>query len=165
LAPLNLHLVAKRWPRYGLGGTLAAMNSFTTLTPVIAIHMSTAILAVLIGPWAIWARKGSVQRPKLHRAFGYAWVTCMLIAAISAIWIRSGLQANLGGFSAIHLLIPFTLVMLFIAFRALAQGNIRVHRTTMVNIYIGACLVAGFFTLAPKRFLGNLIWHQWLGWV
>jgi uncharacterized membrane protein len=141
------------------------MNSYTTLTPVIAIHMTTALVAVLIGPWAIWARKGSVQRPKVHRALGYAWVTCMLIAAISAIWISSPQVPNIAGFSAIHLLIPFTLVMLFIAFRALAQGNIRVHRITMVNIYIGACVVAGAFTLTPKRFLGNLIWHQWLGWV
>lgn len=139
------------------------MNYYTNLSPVIAIHMSTAILAVLIGPWAIWARKGGVQRPKLHRAFGYAWVTCMVIAAISAIWISSPFVPNIAGFSAIHLLIPFTLVMLFIAFRALAQGNIRLHRSTMVRIYIGACLVAGFFTLAPNRFLGKLIWHQWLG--
>jgi uncharacterized membrane protein len=141
------------------------MNFTPDFSPVIAIHMTTAILAVLVGPWAIWARKGGVQRPKLHRAFGYAWVTCMVIAAISAIWISSPHVPNIAGFSAIHLLIPFTLVMLVVAFRALALGNIRVHRITMVNIYIGACIVAGAFTLTPKRFLGNLIWHQWLGWI
>ena len=55
--------------------------------------------------------------------------------------------------------------MLFVAFRFLFKGNIRGHRLTMVNLYIGACLVAGFFTLAPNRYLGRLIWGDWLGFI
>jgi hypothetical protein len=31
-------------------------------------------------------------------------------------------------------------------------------------LYVGACLIAGGFTLLPSRYLGNLIWHEWLGW-
>ncbi len=85
------------------------------LTPLIAVHMTAAIGAVALGPVALWARKSATQRPKLHRAFGYAWVTL-----------------------------------------------IDVHRKRMTQLYIGACLVAGGFTLLPNRFLGNLIFHQWL---
>ncbi|HYF41758.1 MAG TPA: DUF2306 domain-containing protein, partial [Ramlibacter sp.] len=48
------------------------------LTPLIAIHLSAALGAIATGPVALWARKGRVQRPRLHRAFGYAWVTLML---------------------------------------------------------------------------------------
>ncbi len=143
--------------------------SLTQLSPVVAIHMTAAILATVTGPVALWARKGRTTRPRLHRAFGYAWVTLMLVAAISAIFIRSeiGLHLTLGsfGFSPIHLLIPLVLVMLFVAFRFLFKGNIRGHRLTMVNLYIGACLVAGFFTLAPNRYLGRLIWGDWLGFI
>lgn len=39
-------------------------------TPLIAVHMTAALGAVALGPVALWARKGTTQRPKLHRAFG-----------------------------------------------------------------------------------------------
>jgi uncharacterized membrane protein len=29
--------------------------------------------------------------------------------------------------------------------------------------YIGACIVAGLFTLVPGRYLGDLLWHNFLG--
>lgn len=138
-----------------------------SLTPIVAVHMTAAILAVATGPIALWARKGRTTRPRLHRAFGYCWVTLMLVAAVSAIFIRSeiGLHVAFAGlaFSPIHLLIPLVLVMLFVAFRFLFKGNIRGHRLTMVNLYIGACLVAGGFTFAPNRYLGQLVWGEWLG--
>ena len=81
------------------------------LTPLIAVHMTAAIGAVILGPFALWARMGSVQRPWLHRAMGYAYATLMLLAATSA------------------------------------------------------CLIAGGFTLLPSRYLGNLVWGEWLGWL
>ena len=55
------------------------------LTPIIAVHATAAILAIATGPIAHWARKGREQRPRPHRAFGYAWVTLMLIMVLSAI--------------------------------------------------------------------------------
>jgi len=133
------------------------------LTHTIAIHMSAAILAVAIGPVALWARKGTTQRPRLHRAFGYAWVTLMLVAAVSAIFIRDYRLPNIEGFTPIHLLIPVTLGTLFAAFWFLLRGNINGHRKSMQRLYIGACLVAGAFTLLPGRYLGQLVWDQWLG--
>ena len=129
-----------------------------SFSPLIAVHMTAAISATVIGPFAIWARLGMTKSPKLHRAFGYAWVTMMLVTVVSAIFIRSGLEFNVYGFSPIHLLIPVTFLSLFGAFRFLMQGNIVGHRTTMIRLYVGACLVAGFFTLVPGRFLGDLLW-------
>lgn len=128
------------------------------LTPIIAIHMTAALGAVVIGPVALWARKGAQQRPRLHRAFGYAWVTLMLATAISAIFIRDWSLPNIDGYTPIHLLIPIVLVCLFGAFWFLAKGSINGHRKTMQYLYIGACLVAGSFTLLPNRYLGNLLW-------
>ncbi|TFZ08880.1 DUF2306 domain-containing protein [Ramlibacter humi] len=130
------------------------------LTPVIAVHMTAAIAAIVTGPVALWARRGRQQHPKLHRAFGYAWVTLMLITAVSALFIRDFHMPNLAGYTPIHLLVPVTLIGLFGAFYALARGNIAVHRSVMQKLYIGACLVAGVFTLLPGRYLGHLLWSS-----
>jgi len=48
--------------------------------------------------------------------------------------------------------------MLFFAFRFLARGNINGHRRTMQGLYVGACIVAGAFTLLPNRYLGGVVW-------
>jgi uncharacterized membrane protein len=133
------------------------------LTPAIAIHMTAALGALATGPVALWARKGAAQRPKLHRAFGYAWVTLMVITAVSALFIRGGQLPNIAGYSPIHLLVPLTLFGLYGSFRYLAQGNIAKHRQIMQILYYGACVVAGAFTLLPGRLLGELIWVDWLG--
>ena len=142
------------------------------MTPVIAIHLSAALAALVIGPVALWARRGQhnpvpERRPRvrLHRAAGYAWVTLMLIAAVSALFIRDFRLPNIAGYTPIHLLIPVTLGSLFMAFRALLQGNIRRHQRWMTSLYISACLIAGAFTLLPSRYLGQLVWRDWLGWL
>jgi uncharacterized membrane protein len=135
------------------------------LTPIIAIHMSAAIAAFAIGPVVLWARLGTYVRPWLHRALGYAWSTLMLAAAISALFIRDFNLPNIEGYTPIHILIPVTLVSLFVAFGALARGKYVTHRQTMQYLYIGACVVAGAFALLPSRYLGELIWHEWLGWL
>ncbi len=132
------------------------------LTPLIAVHMSAALAALAIGPVALWARRGALQRPRLHRAFGYAWVTLMLATAFTAVFIRDFRLPNINGYTPIHLLVPVTLASLFIAFYMLARGNIRLHRRFMVGLYVGGCLVAGGFTLIPGRYLGNLVLGQWL---
>ena len=129
------------------------------LTPLIAVHMTAALLALCLGPVAIWARRGSIARPQLHRAFGYAWVTVIFITALSAIFIRDYRFPNIAGYTPIHLFVPLTLYSLFRAFYHLSQGNIAGHRIAMQRLYISACLIAGVFTLAPNRYLGDLLWH------
>jgi uncharacterized membrane protein len=128
------------------------------ITPVIAIHMAAALAAVAIGPIALWARQGATQRPRLHRAAGYAWVTLMVATAVSALFITGGPGPRWGSFGLIHLLIPVTLGMLAMAFVFLARRNIVGHRKMMQRTYIGACVVAGGFTLLPDRFLGHTVW-------
>ena len=135
------------------------------LTPLIAVHMSAAIGAIAIGPFALWARMGSMQRPWLHRAAGYAYVTFMLLAAFTSVFIRDFQLPNLHGFTWIHLLVPVTLTSLCVAFRALMRRDFVTHRITMQILYASACVIAGGFTLLPSRYLGQLIWHEWLGWL
>jgi uncharacterized membrane protein len=133
------------------------------LTPVIAIHLGAALAALAIGPIALWARRGGQPRPALHRAAGYAWVALMLVVALTAVFIRDFRLPNISGY--IHLLVPVTLGSIALAFWHLRHGRVRSHRLTMVTLYISACIVTGALTLLPSRYLGQLVWGQWLGLV
>jgi uncharacterized membrane protein len=128
------------------------------MTPVIAVHMTAALLAVATGPVALWARRGRAQHPRLHRAFGYAWVTLMLVTAVSALFIRDFTLPNIAGYTPIHLLVPVVFVSLFGAFWMLARRNVAGHRKVMQVLYFTACIVAGAFTLLPQRTLGQALW-------
>ena len=128
--------------------------------PVIALHLSAALGALATGPVALWARLGVRQRPRLHRAFGVAWVTLMLVAAVSALFIRDRHLPNIAGFTPIHLLVPLTLVSLARGLRHLVRGEIAAHAKTMRRLYLYACVVAGAFTLLPQRMLGRLLWGK-----
>ncbi len=128
------------------------------LTPIIASHMTFALSAVAIGPFALWTRLGATVRPRWHRAFGYAWTTCMLGAAVTGLFIRDYNLPNIAGFTPIHILIPVTFFSLWRAFSYLSQGKIRRHKLTMQWTYGMACVGAGVFTQLPVRYLGQMLW-------
>jgi uncharacterized membrane protein len=127
------------------------------VSPLITIHIFAATAATLIGPVALWARKGRQQRPQLHRAFGYAWVTMMLITALSAMFIRDFRLPNVYGYTPIHLLVPFVPLTMFVAFFKLSQHDIAGHRRIMQTLYVLGCLVTGALTLLPGRQVGRLL--------
>ena len=131
------------------------------LTPLVAVHLTAALGALALGPVALWVPKGG----HAHRAAGYAWVTLMVITAVSSFFIRDTRLPNWQGFTPIHALILVVFISLFMGLRFMLQGNIKAHRKTMRGAYIGSCLIAGAFTLLPGRYLGQLVWHEWLGWL
>jgi uncharacterized membrane protein len=135
------------------------------MSPIIAVHLTAAVSALVLGPVVLWARRGGTQRPRLHRALGYAWVTLMVMTAVSALFIRDFKLPNIGGYTPVHLLVPVVFFGLTRAFWKLAKGDIRSHRISMQATYISACIVAGGFTLLPSRYLGQMLWGQWLGLV
>lgn len=126
----------------------APLHAFT---PVIVVHAAAALAALGLGGWLLMGRKGSAS----HRVAGRLWAALMAVTALSTWWIRTD-----GRFSVIHLLSVFTLAMLVLAVRAARTGNVRRHRRIMGNLYAGALVVAGLFTLLPSRLLG---WHLWHG--
>ena len=128
------------------------------MSPVIAVHLSATLTALVIGPIAIWARLGQTKRPWIHRAIGYGWVTMMIVSSLSAIFIRDYGLPNIWGYTPIHLLVPFTAFWLVYAFRALAKKEFVKHRKAIVGLYLGACIGAGIFTLLPSRYLGGIVW-------
>lgn len=132
--------------------------NLSSLSPAIVVHLFLALAALTLGPVALRARKGT----RLHRAAGYAWATLMLGAALSSVFIRDFRLPNIWGYTPIHLLTVATFAgvgggIYFIARRRIAQ-----HRRAMWGAYLGGCIGAGLFALMPSRFLGDLLWHQWL---
>ena len=135
--------------------------ALTHLTPAILVHLSFALSALVLGPLALTVQKGS----RLHRIAGYSWVLLMLGAAISSAFIRDFRLPNIAGFTPVHILSVGVLVGLTAALVFVARRNIKAHRRIMWHTYLGGCIGAGAFALLPGRYLGDLVWHQWLAFV
>ena len=127
--------------------------------PLIFLHLACAIGALVLGVAMLVRRKGTGS----HRALGWLWVALMGGAAVSSAFLSGGRLPNLAGFSPIHLLTAFVLVMLPRAVLQARRGDIEGHRKTMRGLYLGGCVIAGAFTLMPGRFLGQLLWRHTLG--
>jgi uncharacterized membrane protein len=112
---------------------------------LIALHALLALAAMALGAVQFAAPKGTLA----HRVLGYLWVGAMAIVAGSSFWIHS--FRWVGPFSAIHALSALVLVTLVYALRAVRRGNVAGHRRAMVQLYALALLLAGAFTLLPRR--------------
>lgn len=134
-------------------------TSLAALPAAVIVHLFLAGGALLLGPLALRVRKGT----PLHRASGYAWVTLMLGAAVSAMFIRDFKLPNLAGFTPIHLLVLVTFVGVGRGLWYIVHRRVVAHRKAMWSTYLGACVGAGAFALLPGRYLGDLLWHHTLG--
>ena len=59
--------------------------ALSALPPAIQVHLILALAALVLGPFALYARKGSPR----HRWAGRLWVAAMLGVALSALFIRT----------------------------------------------------------------------------
>ena len=130
-----------------------------TRHPLVFLHLLTALAALLLGAAVLARRKGTTS----HKALGRAWVLMMGSTAVTSAFIRDYQMPNLFGFTPVH---GFTVLVASMLPRGtwyIQRGNVVAHRKTMRGLYIGACVLAGIFTLLPGRFLGNLLWQHALG--
>jgi uncharacterized membrane protein len=116
-------------------------------SPAIQIHAFAAVLAFLLGAMVIFRRKGD----RLHRVGGRIWVALMLAVCISSFFIHT--IRMLGPWSPIHLLSVSTLVGLARGVWLARSREIVGHRRIMQQTYVGALLIAGFFTFLPGRIM------------
>jgi uncharacterized membrane protein len=110
---------------------------------IVAIHLASAVAALLLGAAVLFLRKGTA----LHRLSGRAWAALMLVTALSSFWITRN-----GSFSWIHLLSAWVLVALALAVYFIRRGYVRAHRGFMLGTYLGLA-GAGLGALAPGRTL------------
>ena len=127
--------------------TLAA---FTQASLVIQIHTIAALVALIIGPVALYR----ARRDRWHKRVGYVWVGMMVITAASGFFIWTiGL---IGPFSPIHLLSVLTLWTLWVGTRAAIRRDIAAHQTAFRSLYWYGVILAGLFTFLPGRTLNTV---------
>jgi len=128
-------------------------------SPVIQIHVASAIVAMFLGPLSIFRRR----RDRLHKITGYIWISTMLVAATSALFIAE--LRLVGCFSPIHLLTPLVYWSIWRAISFVRAGNIADHSRAMKSLHVQALGIAGLFTLMPGRIMSDVLFASspWLG--
>jgi uncharacterized membrane protein len=132
---------------------MPGFTELATTEPLVALHLSTMLGATVLGAWLLAGRKGRTA----HRVLGWTWVVLMALAALSSAFMPSRWPV-LGPLGPIHLLTLLVLVALPLGVARARAGQVTAHRRTMTRLYVGACAVAGVFTLLPGRLLGQWVW-------
>ena len=142
------------WP--AIWGELAAARphapDFTvlaSLSPVVKIHLYTALAALVLGAVLMMARKGRT----FHRAAGWTWVALVMTTAVSTLFITS---LNPGRWSLIHLFTGWTLVVLPLAVMWARRHQVARHRRAMMGLFYGAFAINLAFTFIPGRTMWSL---------
>jgi uncharacterized membrane protein len=117
---------------------------------VIQLHVAAALTALLIGIVLLAGVKGNA----LHRTLGWIWAIAMAMVAISSFFIR---EINPGGFSFIHLLSGWTVIVLPMAVFAARRHRVETHRRAMTGLFVGGLLIAGLFTFTPGRLMWQIV--------
>lgn len=158
--------------RYALPGQPWAppLTNLATQRELLVLHAVSAGLALMLGPWQFVVRLRE-QRPRLHRAIGWGYASCLLVGGLTALPLA--LQAN-GGLLA---QVGFALLgLLWLASTAIALVHIRArrvaaHRRWMLRSFV---LTAGGITLRLQILMGSafgvpveafytaLVWSSWL---
>jgi len=121
----------------------------------IKLHVFTVVPAFFLGTWLIFfSRKGA----RRHRAIGYVYLTLMTVTAIAALWIHQIPAIDIVyGFGPIHIFSIVTLSGVVGALRGAWTHNIKMHRRSMLGVYIGGLLIAGTFAFLPGRIMHAMV--------
>jgi uncharacterized membrane protein len=160
--PLDLS-PAVRWSVLAIAAVLTVLTSValarlafgmaplgTHLRPVVAAHVLTVLPAIPLGAYLLFVRKGGTR----HRWLGRLWLTLMAATAASTLFIR---DINHGRLSWIHLFTLLTIVSIPRALLAARRREFAKHRSIMLSFYIGALIIAGYFTFVPGRLMWKLV--------
>lgn len=130
--------------------------------PAVQLHVAAAIVALIVGPVALYRRR----RDRWHRRVGTAWVTAMAVLAVSGLFIKSDVLPLVGPFGPIHLLSLAVIVGLWRGIVHIRAGRIAAHRATMRDLYWQAMGIAGLLTLIPGRRINRVLFPDApeLGW-
>jgi uncharacterized membrane protein len=132
-----------------------------TLAPLLAasfavkLHVFTVVPAFFLGTWLIFF---SAKGARHHRAVGYVYLTLMTVTALAALFIHQIPAIDIVyGFGPIHIFSIVTLAGVAGALRGAWTRNIKLHRASMLGVYIGGLLIAGTFAFLPGRIMHALL--------
>lgn len=128
-----------------------SLDPLLAAKPAIVLHAFAAMAAFLLGTLQLLRPKGTSS----HRVFGWAWVVLMAVVALSSFWIHDLRQ--IGPFSFIHGLSIFALVALPFAVGHARKHDVAAHRKSMIQIYVGALVIAGTLAFLPGRVMHAVV--------
>lgn len=124
------------------------------LTPIMSAHLFTVLPAALLGTYLILRPKDTPS----HRLLGKVYMILMLTTAALSLLIPAAVGPQLvGHLGLIHILSFVVLFSVPRAYFAARNHNLVHHKIAMIGVYVGGILVAGGFTLAPGRYLNQLL--------
>ena len=138
------------------------LTPFLTAAPHIQLHAIAALVALLLGPVALYR----TRRDRLHKITGYVWMLAMLVTALSSFAITN--FGVIGPISPIHLLSVLALWSLWRGVTTIRAGNVAAHRATLRNLYWRGVMIAGLFNFLPTgRMVNRVVFPDTpeLGWV
>lgn len=148
----------------GLSGILAfaalvavskGQGQWDKVPPLVWLHLFTVVIATVLTPIQLLRPKGSAN----HRVLGYIWAGSMFLTAATSLTFKSGKPGSMGVFSGdfsfIHILSVIVLIQVPRLIIAARKHDRAAHESGVRGIVIGALLIAGFFTFAFNRMLGE----------
>ena len=121
-------------------------------SPVIKVHLATALAAIVLGAVLMLNRKGRT----FHRVAGWVWVTLVSVTAGSTLFITS---LNHGKWSLLHLFTGWVLLILPLAVIWAKRHAEARHRRTMMGLFYGGFAINLLIAFIP----GRLLWETLLG--
>lgn len=139
---------------------MTLLTFFTVPLPV-QVHIIAAILALSLGPIALYRRK----RDRTHKVVGYVWVTAMAVLALSSFLIPSHFTPV--GVGPLHGFAVLTLWSLWTGINAAIARDIDRHEAILRSLYSNGLIIAGAFTFLPGRTLNQMLFGEpsQLGWL
>lgn len=123
----------------------------------VQIHVATVLPAFCVGTWQIFF---STKGAPLHRALGSFYLGLMTITAVAAIFIRADSlpgMPSFHGFTPIHIFVPVTLINVTLTLLALRARNFKLHRATMMGLYVSGLGIAGTLAFMPGRIMHAVV--------
>ncbi len=132
--------------RFANESTLRFVGSF--------VHAFSGGIALILGPFQFLGRLCN-RRPTLHRWMGRIYLTCILLAGLSAFLIAPGMISGLVGEFGLISLAVLWLWTGFMAYNSIRAGHVEIHREWMIRNY-----ALTFAAATLRLWLGALIATQ-----
>jgi uncharacterized membrane protein len=123
----------------------------------VQIHVATVVPAFVLGSWQIFlSKKGAPP----HRGIGLLYLALMTITAIAAVFIRASSipdMPSFHGFTPIHIFVVVALANVTVTVFALRARKFKLHRATMMGLYVSGIGIAGTLAFMPGRIMHAVV--------
>ena len=116
---------------------------------VIQLHVVTVVLAWLVGTYVMFFVKRGTS---LHKTLVYVFMGLLTTTSFIALFIHHAAPILLG-FSLVHLTIPWTLLLIFLAIQGARKKSLGQHRLAIIGLYVGSLTITGIVNLVTPTHL------------